>query len=286
MAYSSDYDKTGVEYYSIPSFKFVSGDSIPIRVAYRSYNPSSPKTVCIPTCYGGLINNTLAYNHPDGVFSKHHVVVIAMLGNGESSSPSNTSNFPKDLDYRDCIHAQHELLTSHLGVKQLDAVVGFSMGGQQAYYWACMYPDFMKIAVPICGSARTSGHNYAFLEGPKAALESSSAYAEGEYRAKGIDPAKGLQAFARAYCAWLTSQAWFREKLYQKSGHADVQSYVNALAEEMLKGWDPEDVLILARMWQKGDVSIFDEGGDYGKALEGIKCRVLVMPCKTDQYFP
>lgn len=286
MAYSPDYDKTDVEYYQIPSFKFVSGETIPIRIAYRPYNPSSSKIICIPTCYGGLINKTLAYNHPDGVFSHYHVVVIAMLGNGESSSPSNTPDFPKNLDYRDCIRSQHELLTAHLGIKQIDAVLGFSMGGQQAYYWACMYPDFMKNVIPICGSARTSGHNYAFLEGPKAALESSSSYAEGQYRAKGIDPTKGLQAFARAYCAWLTSQAWFRERQYEKLGFSSLESYINGASEEMLKGWDPEDVLILARQWQKGDIGVFSENGDYTKALAAIKCRVLVMPCNTDQYFP
>ena len=286
MAYSPDYDRTGVEYYSIPSFKFVSGDSIPVRVAYRSYNPSSPKTVCIPTCYGGLINTTLVYRFADGVFSNYHVIIVAMLGNGESSSPSNSDDFPNTLDYRDCVRSQYELLRAHLGIKQLDAVLGFSMGGQQAYYWACMYPDFMKNVIAICSSAQTSGHNYAFLEGPKAALESSSAYAEGQYRARGIDPVDGVQAFARAYCAWLTSQAWYREKQYKKLGHKDLRTYLKVQSETMLKDWNPEDILILARMWQRGDVGVFSEDGDYTKALAAIKCRLLAMPSRTDQYFP
>lgn len=286
MSYAPDYDKTGIQYFELPSFTFISGKKIPIRVAYRSYNLSYSKVICIPTCYGGLINTTLAFNQPGQVFVKHHVVVIAMLGNGESSSPSNTPNFPKNLDYRDCIHAQYELLTSHLGITELDAVCGFSMGGQQTYYWACMYPDFMRCAIPICGSAQTSGHNYAFLEGPKAALEHSSSYAEGKYKEKGTGAAQGIQGFARAYCAWLASQAWYREKCYQKLGHQDLQSYLKAHSETMLKGWDAEDVLILARMWQAGDIGKFSDDGDYGKALASIKCRVLVMPCRTDQYFP
>lgn len=286
MAYAPDYDSTGIEYYSIPSFKFVSGESIPVRVAYRSYNSSSSETVCIPTCYGGIINSTLAYQSDSGVFSGHHVVVVAMLGNGESSSPSNTENFPKRLDYRDCIRSQYELLTTHLGIKQLDAVLGFSMGGQQAFYWACQYPDFIHSSIAICGSAHTSGHNYAFLEGPKAALESSSVYANGQYRAKGTNIAEGIQAFARAYTAWLTSPEWYRQKKYQELGHKDLHAYLKAEGESMLKSWDAEDVLILARMWQAGDVGVFSDDGDYTKALAAIKCKVLVMPCKTDQYFP
>ncbi|CAF9925169.1 hypothetical protein IMSHALPRED_006405 [Imshaugia aleurites] len=283
---SSSYDPTGIQYYSIPSFTFISGATIPIKVAYRSYNPSYTKAACIPTCYGGKINTTLAFTTPNSALSTHHVIVIAMLGNGESASPSNTPDFPKTLDYRDCIHAQYELLTKHLGVTELDAVIGFSMAGQQAYYWASMYPSFVKHAVVICGSARTSGHNYAFLEGPKAALLNSADYADGEYGAKGIKPLRGLRAFGRAYCAWLTSGAWYRERQWEKSlGFASVETYIANTMEKAFEEWDAEDVLILARMWQAGDVGLTREDGSYEKALEGIEARVLVMPGRTDQYF-
>ncbi len=45
-------------------------------------------------------------------------------------------------------------------------------------------------------------------------------------------------------------------------------------------------MLVLARMWQAGDIGSVSGNGDYKKALEGITARILVMPCKTDQYFP
>ena len=264
----------------------MSGATLPIKVAYRSYNPSSSKAVCLPTCYGGEINTTLTFTEENGALSSFHVVVVAMLGNGESSSPSNTPDFPKILDYRDCIHAQFQLLTKHLGIGELDAVIGFSMGGQQAYYWACMYPSFVKNAVVICGSARTSGHNYAFLEGPKTALLNSTDYADGEYKAKGITPLRGLRAFGRTYCAWLTSGAWFRERQWEKSlGYKSVEEYIANGMEKAFEESDAEDVLILARMWQAGDVGLTRDDGSYEKALEGIEARVLVMPGRTDQYF-
>ncbi|CAD6570153.1 MAG: hypothetical protein ASARMPRED_003509 [Alectoria sarmentosa] len=283
---SSTYDSTGVQHYEIPSFTFVSGATLPIKVAYRSYNPSASKAVCLPTCYGGEINTTLTFTEENGALSSHHVVVVAMLGNGESSSPSNTPDFPKTLDYRDCIHAQYQLLTKHLGIGELDAVIGFSMGGQQAYYWACMYPSFVNNAVVICGSARTSGHNYAFLEGPKTALLNSTDYADGEYKVKGITPLRGLRAFGRAYCAWLTSGAWFRERQWEKSlGYGSVEEYIANDMEKAFEESDAEDVLILARMWQAGDVGLTRDDGSYEKALEGIEARVLVMPGRTDQYF-
>lgn len=285
MAYAAQYNAMGVERYTIPSFKFQSGETISVHVAYRSFNPSSPKRVCIPTCYGGLLNETLAFNHAGGVLASYQVIVVAMLGNGESSSPSNTPHFPKRLDYRDQIHAQHELLTTHLGITQLDAVLGFSMGGQQAYHWACMYPDFLKHSIVICSSAQTSGHNYAFLEGAIAAVENSIDYADGQYRAKGLTPSRGIKAFGSAYCAWLTSATWFREQRYQELDFKNVAAYVEDQSKTMLVGWDAEDVLILAKMWQAGDVGVFADG-DAARALANIKCKVLVMPARSDQYFP
>ena len=280
------YDATGIERYKIPEFEFVSGETLPVNIAYRSYNSSSTRKACIPTCYGGRINTTLAFNDADGALSSYHVVVIAMLGNGESSSPSNMPDFPRKLDYRDCVRAQHELLTKHLGIEELDVVQGFSMGGQQAYYWACMYPDFVKNTIVTCGSARTSLHNYAFIEGPKAALLNSVDYADGSFRAKGVKPVRGLRAFGRAYCAWAMSTAWFRQRLFEKLGYADLEDFIKGQWEASFESWDAEDLLVLARMWQAGDVGTTHPSGDYTKALEGVKARVLVMPARTDQYFP
>ncbi|MCJ1479256.1 hypothetical protein MMC13_007941 [Lambiella insularis] len=280
-----DYDSTGISHYSIPDFKFLDGSTLTINVAYRSFNPSASEVVCIPTCYGGRINNTLNFTH--GALKDYHVVVVAMLGNGESSSPSNTieQNFPK-LDYQDVVKSQYELLTKYLKVKELEAVIGFSMGAQQAFYWACMYPDFMKVSIPICGSAKTSPHNWAFLEGPKAALLNSVDYADGAYKVKGVKPVRGLRAFGRAYCAWAMSAAWFREKIWQKElGYTTLDDFMRAQWEEAFESWDAEDLLILARMWQAGDVGALREDGDYIKALAAVKARVLVMPASTDQYF-
>lgn len=280
------YDKTGIEYYDISSFNFTSGFSNPIRIAYRSYNPSAPKKVLIPTCYGGRINTTLAFTSPDQCLSSHHVVVVAMLGNGESSSPSNDTQFPKDLDYRDQINAQYELLTKHLNIKEIETVIGFSMGGQQAYYWACMYPRFMKYVIPICGSAKTSLHNYAFLEGPKAALINSVDYEDGAFRSKGTKPVRGLRAFGRTYCAWAMSAPWFRQRLFEKLGYDNPEDFIRGQWEDPFESWDAEDLLILARMWQAGDIGKTNKDGDYLKALEGIEAKMLVMPSKTDTYFP
>lgn len=321
MAYAAHYDSTGIEHYTIPSFAFSNGTTLhDLKVAYRSINPSSSAgAVLIPTCYGGIINTTLTFtNAPTDALSKYHVIVVAMLGNGESSSPSNKKFFPDPggLRYQDQIHAQHQLLTQHLGISELEAVVGFSMGGQQAYHWAVMQPDFVKRIVVICSSARTSAHNYAFLEGPIAALTNSIDYialqAMKEKVARGEDvganlrevkPKRGLRALCRAYGAWLTSTHWFRQQLWGEVegglGCKSIDEWMRSREEGFL-AWDADDMVILARQWQLGDVSKVMPGqeelsqlggwpGDdekYQKALASIKARALVMPCQSDQYFP
>lgn len=321
MAYAAQYDSSGIEYYSLPSFTFSNGTTLhDLKIAYRSVNSSSTSgVVLIPTCYGGLINTTLSFtNSPNDCLSKYHVIVVAMLGNGESASCSNKKFFPApgELRYQDQIHAQYRLLTEHFKVEKLEAVIGFSMGGQQAYHWGVMYPDFMKRIVPICSSARTSPHNYAFLEGPINALTSSIDYvawqamkdkvARGEdvgAKLKELKPKRGLRALSRAYAAWLPSAEWFRERYWGEReggmGFKSVEDWLSSTEKED-GAWDADDMLVLARMWQMGDISNVIPGeealsqlggapGDdekYKKALGSIKAWALVMPCQTDQYFP
>ena len=273
-----------ISYLDIPSFQFLNGDKRDVKIAYKSINASSPRKALIPTCYGGRVNDTYTFrDSSSSALADYHVVVIAMMGNGESSSPSNTKDFTKSLDYQDQINAQYAVV-QHLGIESLDAVVGFSMGGQQAYYWAAMYPDFVKQSVCICGSAKTSYHNYSFLEGPLSALIQSTDYDGGRYREKGNKPTNGIKAFGRAYTAWLYSADWFRQQLWRSKDVNTIQDFVVA-HEDMVADWDPEDLIILARQWQAGDVGKIG-GKGYEKIMEEvITARMLIMPGSTDQYF-
>ena len=285
MTIPSSYSTEGITHYTIPSFKFESGDVQTIHVAYRSINPSSSRKALVPTCYGSLINLEQAFT--TGALSSYHVVVVAMLGNGESSSPSNTPDFPALLDYRDCIRAQHALLTQHLGFSTLDVVVGHSMGGQQAYYWACMFPSFVKAAVVICSSAKTSAHNQAFLAGPEAALVNSIDYDDGRWKtaAERKLPLRGLRAFARAWCAWAFSPAWFRAGHWKQSADS-MDEWLKKEGETSFEESDPDDLLVLMSMWRRGDIGVFDEAGSYERMLEKLQIPILLLPSRTDAYFP
>lgn len=108
-----------IEYFTIPDFQFASGVQKEIKVAYRSFNSKSKNgTVLIPTCFGGRVDKTL--NFTSGALKDYHVVVVAMLGNGESSSPSNDAEFPSDYSLRYQVSIDEAMLVSQLQIKIAD----------------------------------------------------------------------------------------------------------------------------------------------------------------------
>jgi homoserine O-acetyltransferase len=101
--------------------------------------------------------------------SKYFVIVVDALGNGVSSSPSNSASQPDDrfptFTIADIVNSQHQLVTQVLGLSHLHAVVGISMGGMQAFQWMTSYPDFMDKAVSIVGSPQAQADDRERCEG-------------------------------------------------------------------------------------------------------------------------
>ncbi|OQE13375.1 hypothetical protein PENFLA_c049G05539 [Penicillium flavigenum] len=270
--------------YQIDDFTSTDGTGpTSIQLAYLDINPTADKVALIPTCFRGRLSSTLTFSH--GALKDYRVIVVALFGNGESSSPSKLTIFPPTLNYQDCVRAQHELIKPYLNIQAIDVVVGFSMGGQCAYYWTLMYPEIVRSAVMICSSARTSRHNYQFLEGPKAALECSVDYKKGESNEASSKPLAGLRAFGKAYSAWLTSPEWFEKGMYKSMGYETLGDWDRDAAGNNYYNWNPDDLLAMVSMWQRGDVTSISGDASLQEALSRIKASVLVMPCLTDQYF-
>lgn len=144
--------------------------------------------------------------------NRFYVIVPNMLGNGWSSSPSNTAgdaggaNFPQ-VTIDDNVRFQHEMMSRVLGIRRPMLVLGWSMGAQQAYQWAVRYPAAVPRLLVICGAARTAEHNAVFLHGLRAALSADHDFADGGYT---TPPLRGLRAMGRIYAGWAYSQAWYR----------------------------------------------------------------------------
>ena len=262
------------------------------RLAYTTYgtlNVPRDNVVLIPTFYAGHHTDVELMMTAGRAIdpAKYFVVVPNMLGNGLSSSPSNT---PPPLDraafphvtIHDNVVCQHRLLTEHLGIARVRLVAGFSMGAQQAFQWGALFPEVAAAIAPICGTARTSPHNFVFLEGLKAALTADAAFDDGWYE---TPPVKGLIAFARVYAGWVYSQAFYREGEYRKMGLASIEDVLR-FAEARYRSRDANDLLAMLWTWQHADVSANSRfNGDLAAALQAITARAIVMPSATDLYF-
>ena len=266
------------------------------KLAYKTFgalNEEKTNAIVYPTWYSGrhwenewLIGEGMALD-PDEYF----IIVPNMLGNGISSSPSNTpppydkARFPRVTLY-DNVEAQHRLVSEHFGVGSLALVTGWSMGAQQTYQWAVSYPDMVERMLPFCGSSKTSRHNFVFLEGVKAALTADDAFAGGWYEEQ---PQKGLRAMARVYAGWGFSQAFYWDEVYKKEmGFSSLEDFLVGFWEGFfLDGRDANNLLAMLWTWQHGDVGKtpgYD--GDHARALGAIKAKALVMPAEKDLYFP
>ena len=160
--------------FEIKDFVLESGVILPSAtlsyVTHGELNEAKNNLILVPSAYLGdhhgldfLIQNGKALSP-----TEYFIVATDMFQNGYSSSPSNTPppfngpNFPT-IEIRDNVTAQHRLLTEVFEVKKGAAVVGFSMGAQQAFQWAVTHPDFMKQTVGICGSAIEHPHGIVRL---------------------------------------------------------------------------------------------------------------------------
>ena len=263
------------------------------QLAYQTYGTLAPdkrNIVVMPTFYTG------SHDRNEGFFgagraldpARHFIVSINLLGGGISSSPSNSPHqkgplFPA-ISFQDNIRAQHMLMTHEFGATEIALVLGWSMAGCQAYHWAVQHPDMVRAILPFCASARTSPHNFVFLEGVKAALCADPVWNKGNYQTQPVD---GLRAFGRVYAGWAFSQAFYRNGLYRKIGYDSVADLLDDWADDHAANWDANDLLCKLATWQQGDVSAGTKfNGDFGAALGSIRARTILMPCLQDLYFP
>lgn len=264
------------------------------RLAYKTYgtlNARKDNVIIQPTWYSGQ-HTDVEWTIGEGMAldpAHYFIIVPNMLGNGLSSSPSNTpppydrARFP-NVTACDNVRLQHRLVTERFGIERIRLVTGWSMGALQTFHWGCLYPDMVERIVPTCGSARCSRHNFVFLEGVKAALTADDAWNGGWYEAP---PTKGLRAMARVYAGWGFSQTFYRIEEDLKLGFSSLEDFLIAFWEGFFIHKDANNLLAMLWTWQNGDIgdnALY--GGDFKKALGAIKAKAFVMPGRTDLYFP
>lgn len=166
---------------NLGNFKLQSGAVIrDFRLGYRtvgSLNADKSNVVLWPTYLGGHSQDLLEYVGPANVIdtTKYFAILVDSIGDSVSSSPSNSRVQPRmrfpEFTIRDMVESERRLVTETLHVSHLHAVVGYSMGGMQAFEWATAYPEFMDEAIALNGSPQSTSYDKLLWTAEIGALE-------------------------------------------------------------------------------------------------------------------
>jgi homoserine O-acetyltransferase len=280
---------SGGEIFEAGDVALQSGAVLPaLKLVYKTYGALSPakdNVILYPTSFSAQHIDTEWLIGPDGVFdlTRYFIIIPNLLGNGLSSSPSNTAAPYGEVTYHDAVTVQHRLLTERFDISKLALVYGWSMGGMQAYHWAALHPDMVERAAVVCGSARCAPYNYVFLESVKAALTADPAFRDGRFVEK---PVAGYRAMGRVYAGWAMSHGFYRDELWREAGFTSLEDYLVGSWDATFARRDANDLLAQIGIWQRGDISRCEQfGGDLDRALAAVKAHMLLMPGATDRYF-
>jgi len=293
----------------------------PYSLAYRTYGAlNAEKSNAVLICHALTGDQFVAETHPltgrDGWWDtmvgpgkpidtdRYFVISSNVLGGCMGTTGPSDINpasgkayglgFPV-ITIGDMVRAQVRLV-DHLGIGQLFAVVGGSMGGMQVLQWAAAYPERVFAALPIACAARHSAQNIAFHEVGRQAIVSDPDWRGGEYAAEGLNPARGL-AVARmaAHITYLSEAALHRKfgrnlqdrakVAYGFDADFQVESYLRHQGSIFVDRFDANSYLYITRAMDYFDLAA-ERGGLLSNAFKGTKTRFCVVSFTSDWLFP
>ncbi len=205
--------------------------------------------------------------------TKFYVITLDALGNGVSSSPSNSasqpnSQFPK-FNIWDMVHSQHTLLTRILHIHHVYAVMGISMGGMQTFQWITEYPNFMDKAIPVVGSPRLTSYDLLLWTAELRAINEGF-----ESDASEISIAKTVDAIQTMN---LTTPTYRRNK----TKPSDFKKFIKSSDENFEKTFNPYNWASQLRAMMAQNIAR-PYGNSMKKAAKSVKAQVLIIPSLQD----
>lgn len=217
---------------------------------------------------------------------KYFIVCTDAIGNGLTSSPSNSKaqprmQFPK-FTIRDMVASQHRLMKEKLGIDHVVAVIGPSMGGMQVLQWGVSQPDYMDALVAMVPLAKTPAWTVLVLESSRKAIMLDPAWKDGNYEAP---PEKGIRLW-RDILSFMSARTPDMYASQFKNG-MDILPWLEQQETSLLKVFDANDWIYQTWAYERHDLGTTPGfNGDTDKALGSIKAKTLVLTGTKDLLNP
>jgi homoserine O-acetyltransferase len=278
--------------YSEGDFKLESGEVIKdfsmSYVTHGTLNEKKSNAILMVTALGGNHHRIDFMIGPGKALDpdKYFIICTDAIGNGLTSSPSNSKaqprmGFPK-FAIRDMVESQYRLLKEKFGIDRVVAVIGPSMGGMQALQWGVSHPDFMDALVAMVPLAKTPAWSVAVVEATRKAIMNDPAWKDGNYDAP---PEKGIRLW-RDILNLLSARTPDMYSAQFKNG-MDALPWMEQQETAALKAIDANDYIYQTWAYERHDVGTTPGfGGDTAKALASIKAKTLILTGTKDLLNP
>ncbi len=234
--------------------------------------------------------------------NKFFVIGLNNLGGCHGSSGPLSTNPATDKPWgasfpvvtvEDWVNSQVRL-ADYLGIQQLAAIVGGSLGGMQALQWTIAYPERVRHALVIASAPNLTAQNIAFNEVARQAIITDPEFHGGDYYNKGVLPRRGLRiARMLGHITYLSDDAMgakFGRKL--RDGHIkygfdvefEMESYLRYQGDKFAGEFDANSYLRMTRALDYFDPAL-EHCGDLSAALAKVKSDFLVVSFTSDWRF-
>ena len=208
------------------------------------------------------------------------------------------ADFPV-VTVEDWVNAQARLLDA-LGIEQLAAVMGGSLGGMQALSWTMQYPERVRHAVVVASAPNLTAENIAFNEVARRAIVTDPDFYEGHFYEHGVVPKRGLRiARMIGHITYLSDDVMnekfgreLRSAVNSITGYKystqdvefQIESYLRYQGDKFSEYFDANTYLLITRA-----LDYFDParafGGHLNEALARATCKFLLVSFTTDWRF-
>jgi homoserine O-acetyltransferase/O-succinyltransferase len=191
-AWAADYPTPREASWVARNFRFHTGEVMPeLQLHYRIIGATTGEPILVLHGTAGSGTSMLTPAFAGQLFgpgqpldaSRYYVIIPDALGHGKSSKPSDglRTKFPR-YNYEDMVDAHYRLLTEHLKVRRLRAVIGNSMGGMETWIFAVKYADYMDVAVPMaCLPTEMSSRNWMLRRLITDSIRNDHDWKDGQY---------------------------------------------------------------------------------------------------------